>query len=173
MSSAGGGTRIGSLAVALVLAGCASATPTPTPAQSAPPPSASAAASATGPASPTAELPTPASPTPAETELSSPSAAPPSATPAAPSTLTIRWVNPSGASGLDDLHDLRASARHNSRFVIVGSKNMGSGDNADWGPAIWWSDDATTWHAATLPSGYEQGGCFIPALLLAVRASWQ
>ena len=44
--------------------------------------------------------------------------------------------------------------------MIVGSKNMGSGDNADWGPAIWWSDDATTWHAATLPSGYEQGCCF-------------
>jgi hypothetical protein len=44
--------------------------------------------------------------------------------------------------------------------VIVGSKNV-SGDNADCAPAIWWSDNATTWHAATLPAGYEQGGCFV------------
>src|SRR6476619_5353279 len=144
MSPPGSGTRIGGLAIAFLLAACASATPTPTPGQTAAPASASPAASATAAPSPTAESPAPASPTPNETELSSPSAAPPSGTPAAPGTLTIRGVNPPGASGLDDLHDLRASARHNSRFVIVGSKNVGSGDNADWGPAIWWSDDATT-----------------------------
>jgi hypothetical protein len=57
------------------------------------------------------------------------------------------------------LTDIRGSARQGNRFVIVGGHNAGSGDEATREPAIWWSDNATTWHSAALPAGYEANGC--------------
>lgn len=79
-----------------------------------------------------------------------------------PDTLFVKWVNPPGASGLTDLSDIRASARQDNRFVIVGVRNVGSVDEAAYTAAIWWSDNATVWHLADLPAGYvDTFGCCI------------
>jgi hypothetical protein len=81
------------------------------------------------------------------------------ATPAAPDRLVLKWINPPGASGLEGLTDIRGSATYGDRYVIVGSRDVLDADpNPDrqthGEPAIWWSDNATTWHVATLPDGY-------------------
>jgi hypothetical protein len=149
MQPGGKAARVGGLALALVLAACASSPATPSPGPTATPSPSESPAAPTGleTASP------PPTPSAVPTEVATPTA---SATPASggPSQLTIRWVNPAGASNLADLHDIRAYAHQGSRYVIVGSHNVGSGDEETFEPAIWWSDNATLWHPASLPAGY-------------------
>ena len=159
MQTRGWRARIGQLAAALAVAACSSTTATPTPA---PTSTTAPAVSTSAPASTDTDAGPTATPSAVATQsLAPPTTAPPSPTPGEPSPLVIKWVNPPGASGLGDLHDLRWSARQGNRFVIVGAHNVTVDGEADFQAAIWWSDDATTWHAATLPAGYGNGGCCI------------
>ena len=149
MQPGGWAARAAVLALTVLLAACASSPATPSPGPTATPAPSPSTAAPTG-----SETASPqATPSVAPTESAQPTA---SSTPAAvgPSQLTIRWVNPPGASNLSDLHDIRGYARQGNRFVIVGSHNVGSGDEETFEPAIWWSDNATLWHPASLPSGY-------------------
>jgi hypothetical protein len=132
-------------------------------------PAAPGIAAATSPAASTSAQPTeawPADGTAAPTSSQPPaSVSPPApspettATPAAADRLVIKWINPPGASGLEGLTDIRGSATDGHRYVIVGSRDVldaePNPDRQTHGePAIWWSDNATTWHVATLPDGY-------------------
>jgi hypothetical protein len=148
-------------AIVILLAACASSPATPTPGSSATaaPTDSGLVPTASASQSPTTESPTPVGPTPSAASPTPSSQ--PSATGELPDTLAIKWVNPPGASGLADLAEIRGSARQGNRFVIVGTHNSGNVDEPDRTPAIWWSDNATTWHSAALPAGYETTGCCV------------
>jgi len=136
-----------------------------------------------GPASPaTAVITSPPAPrepsssgsTASQTVMSASPDTSPSASPFRPSAapteshvgtdrLIIKWINPPGASGLEGLTDIRGYASQGGHYVIVGSRDVpvdpDQGTSSE--VAIWWSDDATSWHLATFPAGYglEGRGC--------------
>jgi hypothetical protein len=134
------------LASALLLVACAapSGSPFPSATTSEPAPSESASAAPSTSPSPTAV----ATPTPTVTP-----------TAGAGGTLSIKWVNPTGASGLEGLSDLTGYAHVGVRYVIVGKLEVLDPEpNPDKEThseaAIWWSDNATAWHLAELPDAY-------------------
>jgi hypothetical protein len=75
--------------------------------------------------------------------------------------LVITWKIPRGVSGLNNVAEITGSAQMGGRLVISGSRLIDDGVPNIKGittypaPALWWSDDAVTWHVAQLPSGYE------------------
>jgi hypothetical protein len=147
----------------LLLVACAAPSATPSRGPSSASPSGSAFPSATASAGPTESAPPSASPSPTAVATASPTVSP---TAAAGGTLLIKWVNPTGASGLEGLSDLRGYAHVGIRYVIAGklevldpepNPELQTHDEA----AIWWSDNATAWHLAQLPEGYATNTSYI------------